>query len=187
MDKIKHTAKKFPLGDFICKRREKYFGTENLPVRGVSREGLIPAKKSSEATNQIFYRNDFIFNPARMELNSIALNQEYDRGLCSTSYEIFFVNHSEIILPEYLNLFVKRDEFARFCDFISIGSVRECCHVSDIAEIEIPVPEMKLQKSIAAIYEVLQTRRKILEQLKAQIKNICPILIKGSLDEGKMC
>ena len=28
-------------------------------------------------------------------------------------------------------------------------------------------------------------REKINEQLKAQIKDICPILIKGSLEEGK--
>jgi type I restriction enzyme S subunit len=51
-----------------------------------------------------------------------------------------------------------------------------------MCEVEIPIAEMKYQKSIVEIYEVLQTRKKILEQLKSQIKRICPILIKGSLD-----
>lgn len=184
IDRLNHTAKKFSIGEFICERREKYVGEENLPVRGVSREGFIPAKKSGKGTNQLFYKNDFVFNPARMELNSIAFNVDYEKALCSSTYEIFFVVKPEILLPEYLNLFVKRREFARWCDFIGIGSVRECVHISDLCEVEIPIPSLEIQKSIAAIYDVYRTRQKILERLKLQIKKICPILIKGSLDEG---
>lgn len=184
IDKIKHTAKKIPLGRFICQRNERYFGVEKLPVCGISREGLMSAKKYSEATNQIFYKDDFIFNPARMELNSIGLNRTYEKGLCSTSYEIFFITDKEKILPEYLNLFVKRNEFARFCDFISTGSVRESCHVEDISKIEIPIPDLKIQKSISEIHNIHQVRKKLAEELKLQLRNICPILIKGSLNEG---
>lgn len=185
IDKIKHTAKKFQLGKFICKRNERYFGNKKLPICGVSREGLIPAKKYSEATNQIFYKDDFIFNPARMELNSIGLNRTYEKGLCSTSYEIFFVTDKEKILPEYLNLFVKRNEFARFCDFISMGSVREIFSFSEMCEVEIPIPDIKIQKSISEIYDIYQVRKKLAEELKLQLRNICPILIKGSLNEGE--
>ena len=185
IDKIKHMAKKFPLGEFICQRRERYFGEGLLPICGVTREGIIPAKKYSKATNQIFYKNDFIFNPARMELNSIALNQMYEKGLCSISYEVFFITQTEKLLPEYLNLFVKRNEFARWCDFISTGSVRESCHIEDISEIKIPIPDIKIQKSISEIHNIYQVRKKLAEELKLQLINICPILIKGSLDESK--
>lgn len=48
---------------------------------------------------------------------------------------------------------------------------------------EIPIPDTKVQKAIAEIYSVYVERKKINEQLKAQIKDICPILIKGSLEE----
>jgi type I restriction enzyme S subunit len=48
----------------------------------------------------------------------------------------------------------------------------------------IPVPALKEQQSIAQIMNVYITRKKINEQLKAQIKDICPILIRGSLEEG---
>jgi len=34
------------------------------------------------------------------------------------------------------------------------------------------------------MYTVYNKRKKINEQLKAQIKNICPILIRGSLEDG---
>lgn len=37
---------------------------------------------------------------------------------------------------------------------------------------------------IVNIYIVYQLRKEINEQLKAQIKDLCPILIKGSIEEA---
>jgi type I restriction enzyme S subunit len=51
--------------------------------------------------------------------------------------------------------------------------------------LEIPIPSMAIQKAIVDIYQSYLKRKEINEQLKAQIKDICPILIKGSLEEGK--
>ena len=51
--------------------------------------------------------------------------------------------------------------------------------------VQIPIPDVKIQKAIAEIFTVYNTRKRINEQLKAQIKDICPILIRGSLEEGK--
>ena len=56
--------------------------------------------------------------------------------------------------------------------------------MDDMKEISIPLPETKIQESIVEILQVYETRKKINEQLKAQIKAICPILIRGSLEEG---
>ena len=47
------------------------------------------------------------------------------------------------------------------------------------------MPAIEVQKSIADIFKVYNTRKRINEQLKAQIKDICPILIKGSIDEAR--
>ena len=109
---------KYRIGDLIQQRREKYAGAEGaLPIRGVSREGFMPPKQEDADTSiyNVFYKGDFVFNPARMELNSIAYNSFYEKAICSSLYEIFYVSRKDILLPEYLNLFVKRDEFARKC------------------------------------------------------------------------
>ena len=135
--------------------------------------GFIPTKKSGKGTNQIFYKNDFVFNPARMELNSIAFNRDYEMALCSSTYEIFFVTKPEIILPDYLNLFVKRNEFARWCDFVSTGSVRECCHVTDIAEIEITLPPLAVQEKFVAVYNSLLENKKVYERGLDDLKLVC--------------
>lgn len=98
--------KKYKLGELIAQRREKYDGKEALQSWGVSRDGFIRPKQEDADTSiyNVFYRNDFVFNPARMELNSIALNTIYDKAICSSLYEVFYVTREDIVLPEYLNM-----------------------------------------------------------------------------------
>lgn len=55
----------------------------------------------------------------------------------------------------------------------------------NLANYLIPIPDIEVQKAISDIYTVYVTRKRINEQLKAQIKNICPILIRGSLEGEK--
>ena len=54
-----------------------------------------------------------------------------------------------------------------------------------MGEISIPIPNIETQQAIVNIFTVYQKRVEINEQLKAQIKDICSILIRGSLEEGK--
>ena len=51
-------------------------------------------------------------------------------------------------------------------------------------EMDIPVPSISEQTALVELYEVLSLRRSINEKLKSQIKDICPILIRGSLENG---
>ncbi len=77
--------RKYKLGELIKQRREKFDGKDELQSWGVSRDGFIRPKQEDADTSiyNVFYRNDFVFNPARMELNSIALNTSYDKAICS--------------------------------------------------------------------------------------------------------
>lgn len=175
---------RYLLGHLITQRREKYDGSE-IPIRGVSREGFIEPKQPDadlHLYNQ-YYLYDFVFNPARMELNSIALNTDYKKACCSSLYEIFFVNRPDVILPQYLNLLLKRDEFARWCEYVGWGSAREYCRVETISNYPIVVPSIKKQRAIVEMANAYDLRKKVNERLSAQIKDICPILIKGSLEE----
>ena len=166
---------KYKLGELIEQRREKYDGISNLPIRGVSREGFINAKQpdADKSLYNTFYKYDFVFNPARMEINSIALNIDYEKAICSSLYEIFFVKEKNIILPEYLNLFIKRDEFARLCEFIGWGSAREYCRVGDISDIEISLPPLSVQQKYVNIYNAMLENKRCyergLEDLKLSI------------------
>ena len=137
---------KYKIGDLIQQRREKYDGGKDLPVRGVSRDGFILPKQNNADLSiyNVFYQGDFVFNPARMELNSIALNLTFEKGICSSLYEIFYITKPDIVLPEYLNLFIKREEFARKCGFEAVGSARNYFRVSNLAEFEIELPSISI-------------------------------------------
>lgn len=115
---------------------------------------------------------------------SLAFNDTQNDFLVS-SISLVFGTDEDHLLPEYLILFFTRPEFDRYARFNSWGSAREAFEWADMCDVEIPIPDISVQKAIADIYTVYNKRKAINEQLKAQIKNICPILIKGSLEEGK--
>lgn len=173
MDKTVN-AKWVRLGDYIEQRREKYNRKESFPIRGVSKDGLIdPKQKDADLSMyNVFYMDDFIFNPARMEVNSIALNDSIEKGICSSLYEIFSVN-KEYLLPEFLNLFVKRDEFARQCAYIGWGSAREYCRVSNISDIEIPLPPIEVQKELVDAYNGIKAIAEQNEALCQRLSVAC--------------
>ena len=115
---------------------------------------------------------------------SLALNDSEDTYICSSSYVVFKSKDIEKMLPQYLLLFFTRTEFDRYARFNSWGSARETFDWDEMCNVEIPIPDISVQKAIAEMYTVYIARTRINEQLKAQIKDICPILIRGSLEEG---
>ena len=165
---------KCKLGELITQRREKNDGSD-LPICGVSKDGLIPPKQKDADTSiyNVFYRDDFIFNPARMELNSIAINDMYDRAICSSLYEVFYVHRTDLLLPHYLKLIIRQKWFTRYCEFLGQGSAREYCRFSNISEIEIEFPPVEEQQKIVDYNTVIENRialkQKINDNLEATL------------------
>jgi type I restriction enzyme S subunit len=108
-----------------------------------------------------------------------------DKTYLVSSISTVFGADTEKLLPEYLMLFFTRSEFDRYVRFHSWGSARETFGWDDMREVKIPIPDIDVQHSIVNIYNAYIARREINETLKAQIKALCPILIKGSLEEAK--
>lgn len=169
------TLTKYKLGELIEQRREKYDGLEELPIRGVSREGFISPKQDGADLSiyNVYYLNDFVFNPARMELNSIAFNVYWDKAICSSLYEIFYVTRTDILLPEYLNLFIKRDEFARKCWFEAVGSARNYFRVADLSEFDIVLPDLSTQQKYVDIYKAMVDNQQSYERGLEDLKLVC--------------
>lgn len=168
---------KCKLGELITQRREKNDGSD-LPICGVSKDGLIPPKQKDADTSiyNVFYRDDFIFNPARMELNSIAINDMYDRAICSSLYEVFYVHRTDLLLPHYLKLIIRQKWFTRYCEFLGQGSAREYCRFGNISEIEIEFPPIKEQQKIVdyntAIENRIALKQKINDNLEATLNTV---------------
>ena len=141
--------------------------------------------ENSEVGSIVRYEQ-FAFNKVMKANNTklpIALREGPD-CVVSNSYQVFAVTNKEKLLPKYLMLWFNRKETERYAGFIAFGTTRDIFSYDDMCEVAIPIPDIKVQKSIADIFTVYQKRYSINEKLKAQIKDICPILIKGSLEEA---
>lgn len=164
-------------------------GTKN--VMGIStskqfREPTSKVNKEELANYKVCHPRQiaFVQTTHNEKVFTFAFNNT-DEDIVVSSVNEVFATEEVNLYPEYLCMFFNRSEFDRYARFHSWGSARETFTWNDLIEVEIPIPDIEIQKSIASIYSVYFMRKEINEQLKNQIKNICPILIRGSLEEGK--
>ena len=185
---IPHTV----IGEFIEQSDERNtLGLDADSVRGLSTSKEIISTKADLGgvglgsyktlkPEQIAYVPD---TSRRGEKISLGFNTTNDTYLVS-SISTVFGTKADKLLPAYLMMFFSRSEFDRYTRFHSWGSARETFSWDDMREVKIPIPDIEVQRSIVSIYNAYLTRREINEKMKAQIKDICPILIKGSLEEA---
>lgn len=181
------------IGNYIerNKKRNKDKNFVKSDVKGFNNNGqfIEPMRLFSGdiSTFKIITKNDFVYNSrinSTIERLSIAINENEDL-IASPAYESFRVSNDKELYPFYLYLLLQRESFARKVLFNSFGSSTIVFGFDDLSEIEIPVPSFSEQVSIANIYKVYKERWSINEKLKAQIKDIYPILIKGSIEEAR--
>ena len=153
---------------------EKKFVPAHADLTGVDIGNYLICRKGQFAYNTVTTKNS--------NKLSIAYNKDED-CLVSPIYTVFGVC-DERLFPEYLMLWFIRTELDRYARYNSWGSAREMFTFDEMKLVEIPIPSIEEQKAIANIYTVYVQRKEINEQLKNQIKDICPILIKGSLEES---
>ncbi len=163
-------------------------GTQNVMGISVYKEFRIPTSKvnRNELSNYKVVKPrqiSFVQTTHNEKVFAYAFNNTSEDIVVSSVNEVFSTDETKL-LPEFLSMFFNRTEFDRYARFHSWGSARETFTWSDLVEVEIPIPDISVQQAIADIYTVYKERKDINEKLKEQIKDLCPILIKGSLEEA---
>jgi hypothetical protein len=190
---IEDLRRKIPcevIGPYIKECNEKNINNDITLFQGVNVEHVFtePKRVAEDSENgNVVRTGQFAFNKVMKAHNTklpIALREGPD-CVVSNSYQVFEVVNQERLLPKYLLLWLNRDETQRYAGFVSFGTTRDIFTFEDMGEISIPLPRIKIQQSIVEIFESYQTRYDINVKLKAQIKDICPILIKGSIEEAR--
>ena len=139
----------------------------------------------AETSAKIVRKGQFAYNRATTR-NGEKISIAYRTGedcVVSSAYQIFEISAKDKLYPEYLMMWYKRSEFDRYARYMSKGSAHEFFEYEDMEDVQIPIPSFETQKAIASIYSVYKERQRIAEALKEQLKNICPVLIRGSLKE----
>ncbi|MDK2771799.1 MAG: restriction endonuclease subunit S [Flavobacterium sp.] len=154
---------------------------------------FMPSKANTTETNlakyKIIQKEQFAYSAmqvGRDETVRVVLYSNDEPAIISPAYHVFEVKKESKILPEFLMLWFYRPEFNRYGWFISDSSVRASLEWERFIEIEIPVPDIEIQEAIVTIYHTLEARKRINEQLKASIKPICPVLMRGVVQNELM-
>lgn len=190
---IEDLRRKIPceaIGSFIEERNEKNIDNVITLFQGVNVDHVFtePKRVAEDSENGSVVRTgQFAFNKVMKAHNTklpIALREGPD-CVVSNSYQVFEVTNTSKLLPKYLLLWFNREETQRYAGFVSFGTTRDIFTFEDMKEISIPLPDNIIQQSVVNIFSCYQSRYNINEKLKSQIKDICPIIIKGSIEEAQ--
>lgn len=190
LDKVKHTSEVIPVGNLLKDVDCRNETGEITEVNGINiTKQFMPSVADTNGVNlnnyKLVKKGQFAYSgmqTGRDECIRIALYQGDNPIIISPAYSVFEVK-DESVLAEYIMVWFSRAQSDRRGWFMSDSSIRTNLDLERFYEIKIPVPEMKMQSAIVELYSAYTARRNISEQLKAQIKDICPILIKGSLED----
>ena len=89
----------------------------------------------------------FAYNPARINVGSIALLSSYKIGIISPMYVCF--NVKDTLEAEYLSFYYQSDSFFKELQKKLEGSVRQCLTYENMCDIQIPYVDVQRQKEIA--------------------------------------
>ena len=175
------------LGDYIQLVDERNNNLEISNLLGVSiQKKFIPSIANVSETDMSVYRivrkNQFAFSPVTSRNGdkfTIALLKEVKSAIISPAYQVFEVIDENLLLPEYLFIFVNRAEFDRYTRFNSWGSARETFTWEDVCNIEIPIPDdIEIQKNVVAVYNELLRNQKCYEGSLDDLQLICDTFIE---------
>ena len=127
-------------------------------------EGFVESKEyfskevfSKDLSNyKIVMRNMMAYNPSRINVGSVAIQNKKETVIVSPLYIIFSVNQ-EYLLVEYLNYFLHSDIGLNQIKFLTSGSVRDNLNFSSLKNLLMPIEDIHIQKKRIEILRKLDS------------------------------
>ena len=168
------------IGDVIeqISKRNKNNAIQNV-LSVSNRQGFIKQSDQFENRNvasedtsnyKIVEQNDFAFNPARINVGSIARLTTFEKGIVSPMYVCF--RTQENVAPEYIGYFFESKHF--YCEIQKRleGSVRQCLSFEGLCNIPLSLPSFEMQQRIGkrlfTLGQKIKTETDLLELLNKQ-------------------
>lgn len=189
IDKLKHSKKNIPIGNYVVQIDNRNKTNQPYKFKGLSMDNYFI--DSIADANGLNFSNYKIIAPGEygavlMKVGrdgrlTIARNDSDENYLISPAYYAFTTTG---INSDYFMANVNRSEFERRGWFSCDTSARGSLSWDEFLNLKIPDADEKEQVIVSELHRVLLARTDINEKLKAQIRDICPILIKGSIEEA---
>lgn len=192
--KVKIDFATIKLGDYIepIKTTVADTGDKNPIVYGVSnKDGISQTGKpaSKDISNYIVLEKDcFAFNPYRINVGSIGVNDENLKGCVSPAYVVFKTKNG--LLPKFLYFYLKSDYGIHLINWYgNRGGVRNALRYSDLCKIDIPdirhLNQEKLLKTFSSAWTQIEELNKEIEKQKNYAKQLRQNILQEAI-EGKL-
>ena len=176
----KNYNNKIKMEKILIQKSIRNTNDENYNVYSVSnKDGFILQTEqfkdrivASEDTKnyKVVEKDDFAYNPARINVGSIARMKKDTKGIISPMYICFKCN--EKILPEYLEHFFESSKFTYEMNKRLEGSVRMCLSYESMLNIPIELPNKNEQEEISKMLNNLSDKIKLEEEKWIKLKKL---------------
>lgn len=188
LDQLKVKSDKVKIGKLLEEVDCRNTGSKIKSVKGINinkefMDSVADTNGVDLSKYKVVHENEFAFSgmqTGRDECIRIALNQYSIPLIVSPAYTVLKIK-SRSILSHYILLWFSRKEIDRYGWFASDASIRSNLDLDRFFDMEIPLPSIDVQEDVVNLFRCYIERQQIATQLKEQLSNLCPILIKGSL------
>ena len=181
----------FRLGDLLKEKNIRNANNVNLVLSVTNKQGFVAQKDyfeqevaSNDTSNyKVVCRGEFAYNPARINVGSIAMLENFENGILSPMYIVF--ECLEKISKDFFKYWLESHNFRGVLGKYLSGSVRETLSFNDMKTMKIFIPTLAEQKKIAQVLSAcdkeIETLNLKFECLKAQKRGLMQQLLSGKV------
>lgn len=125
-----------------------------------------------------------LMHVGRDEKIPIALLYTNERIIVSPAYWVFEVSNTTQLLPDYLMLWFRRNEFDRNAWFYTDSDVRGGMSKEALMDMTLPIPPIEQQQKIVSEYEAITRRIHLNEQIIAKLEETAQALYRKMFVDG---
>ncbi len=161
------------LGDYIQELKVRNAGEKAEQLLGINIDKFfMPSVANVVGTDLSVYKlvrkNQFACN--RMHVGRdyrlpISISKSDEEFMVSPAYDVFEINDTEVLNPEFLMMWFSRREFDRNAWFYTDADVRGGLTWKSFCDMQLPIPPITKQREIVKEFNVIQKRIALNQQL----------------------
>lgn len=125
-----------------------------------------------------------LMHVGRDEKIPISLLDTNERIIVSPAYWVFEVSDTTQLVPDYLMLWFRRNEFDRNAWFYTDSDVRGGMSKEALMDMTLPIPPIEQQQKIVSEYEAITRRIRLNEQIIAKLEETAQTLYRKMFVDG---
>ena len=169
---------RIPLRNVTTQSLDKNSKNQDIPVYSVTNHsGFIPQEDTfvngevasqNKKTYRIVKKNQFAYNPTRINVGSIDYLRDIEKVIVSPLYVVFMCNDN--VDPAFIKLFSLTNDFKNQRQDNTEVGVRDTLKYDRFSNILISLPSLKEQQKIGSFFKEIDNRIELQKQLLDEIK-----------------